>query len=68
MIYKNGNKYIGSYIKGQKAGEGKWISSSGIVYEGNFSKGLKNGDGVITYPSGRKEKGIFKDDQLIRRL
>ena len=68
MNYKNGNKYIGNYIKGQKAGKGKWIGTSGIIYEGNFANGVKNGEGTIIYPNGRKEKGVFKDDQLARRL
>jgi hypothetical protein len=68
MTYKNGNKYIGNYIKGQKGGVGKWISSSGIIYEGSFANGLKNGQVAITYPNGKKEKGIFKDDQLIKKF
>jgi hypothetical protein len=69
MVYKNGNQYIGSYLNGEKAGKGKWISiSSNLIYEGNFEHGMKNGEGIITYKNGAKVKGRFKNDKLVATI
>ena len=62
-----GEKYIGEYRNGKKHGQGisTWSSPSkyvGFKYVGEFRHDKRNGQGKMTYPDGKIEEGIWKDD------
>lgn len=46
-------------------GIGKLERNDGSVYIGEFRKQRLDGKGIKTYPDGRVEKGLFKDDEFI---
>ena len=47
-------------------GIGKLERNDGSVYIGEFRKQRLDGRGIRTYPDGRVEKGLFKDDEFIQ--
>ena len=47
--------YQGSFVNGQREGEGSLYENGVLCYQGEFSKGIPNGQGVSYYPSGGQE-------------
>lgn len=47
-------------------GKGILRSPDGDQYEGNFKNAYMDGEGTITYADGRIEKGLFRENQLIK--
>ena len=66
-IFPNGNKYVGEVKNSKIDGYGTytWVTT-GQKYVGEFKNDKKNGKGTLTYPDGKIEKGIWKDDKLIK--
>ena len=50
--YKNGNVYVGSFVKAMKEGRGKITYCDGTVYEGEYHGNSRNGKGIMHYRNG----------------
>ena len=44
-VYKNGDVYIGEFLKGMRDGEGTLKYADGETYQGGFKKGKMHGPG-----------------------
>ena len=62
-IYKNGDEYVGQFLRGKKHGFGILYSPGKFRYCGNFVNNKMNGHGVIEYENGAVYKGEFKNGQ-----
>lgn len=60
-IYKNGDEYVGQFLRGKKHGYGILYSPGKFRYCGNFLNNKMNGNGVIEYENGAVYKGEFKN-------
>jgi hypothetical protein len=43
----NGDRYVGSFVNGQKNGDGTYCFSNSGIYRGQFKENLMNGYGVF---------------------
>ena len=50
--YKNGNVYVGSFVKSMREGRGKITYCDGTVYEGEYHNNSRNGRGTFYYSNG----------------
>ena len=64
--WHNGVKTDGNWINGERDGYCVDIYPDGTKFEGNYKQGKENGYGKLTYPDGRVEKGIWKDNNLVK--
>ena len=67
-IMYNGDKVIGEHINGKSNGQGTYYYNTypykGAVYNGRFKDDLKHGEGVAIYPNGRRQEGIWENDNF----
>ena len=59
--WKNGDVYIGNFIKRSLNGEGIYRFADGRVYTGTFNYDRADGVGMVTWPDGHCFCGYFKD-------
>jgi len=57
------NRYRGSFLNGQRHGEGALLYSSGARYEGGWVADRKEGDGVYVFEDGTVFEGRFVADR-----
>jgi hypothetical protein len=63
--FENGEKYVGSFLKGTYEGPGTYYYSNGDKYVGNFVNGTRNGQGTYTFAvDGRKYVGKWKANKF----
>ncbi|MHC1689596.1 MAG: hypothetical protein AB9833_02080 [Bacteroidales bacterium] len=56
FVWKNGDKYEGTFTNGQITGKGTFYYANGdMIYEGDFVNGLKHGTGTFVWESGQNE-------------
>ena len=66
MRQKDGTKYKGNFVNGQKDGEGIQEDAEGIRYKGGFKEGKKHGDFIETDANGNEiRRGIFNNGRLV---
>eukprot|EP00960_Hanusia_phi_P015437 454969-Hanusia_phi.AAC.5 len=53
--------YAGEWEKGQRHGNGKWVSKDYGIYRGYWNHGHMHGDGAFTWPEGHQFEGNFVD-------
>ena len=59
-VFPNGSTYCGELENGKMHGEGKYLSSDGLVLQGEFKEGkVYNGSGVLALPSGVVFEGTW---------
>jgi len=63
-IYPNGDKFIGTYVEGQRTGKGKYIWKDGRYFDGQYAGDKKSGPGKIIWPNGRVYDGHFDEDYI----
>lgn len=62
MWYTNGNRYVGSWRKGQRSGRGtNYYKGNGDRYMGEWKNDQKNGAARVVYGNGDRFEGSFKD-------
>ena len=64
--WHDGIKTDGNWINGERDGYCVDIWPDGSKFEGNYKQSKYNGYGKLTHPDGRVEKGIWKDDELVK--
>ncbi len=57
VIYPDGIKYEGEFLRGREHGNGEVTMPDGRKYAGTFDRGIQNGTGTLTWPDGRKYVG-----------
>ena len=64
--FKNGWKYVGEFKNDLRNGQGisEW---KGEKYVGEFKNDKRNGQGTLTLANGKKESGVWKDDNLLTK-
>ena len=60
-VYKNGEEYVGQFLRGKKHGFGIYYKPGQYRYSGNFLNNKRNGYGVVNYENGAVYKGNFKN-------
>lgn len=60
MTWKDGSRYVGSFVKGKRQGHGKLTFAKGFTYEGAFFGNKYEGIGSCRYEDGRVYSGEFK--------
>ncbi len=68
FIYKNGDKYEGTFRGGLKDGKGTYTTPDGTTYIGEYLYGQIYGKGVLTTPSGDTYSGNNIDGKLDGKL
>ena len=63
LLFHTGDRYEGSYVQGERTGEGIYYHASGDKYVGNFKNGMQDGHGTITWANGAVYDGQWKDNQ-----
>jgi hypothetical protein len=53
-VFKNGDKYEGTFKDGNIDGKGKYTSKDGEVYDGEFKDNKHFGFGILTFPDDSK--------------
>jgi hypothetical protein len=68
MIYGNGDKYEGTWHKGQRHGNGTIVFVAGIIarYEGEWQNDKISGKGVMEFRNGNRYEGHVKNN-CVRR-
>ena len=57
---KEGYKYLGTFINGQKSGNGvQTYMANNNTYEGEWLGDMKHGKGVFSYTDGSSYQGLF---------
>ena len=74
-IYSNGDKYVGEWKKNkyyapdnlsERDGYGSYTYINGDKYVGEWKKGKQHGQGTFTHAEGKIEKGIWKNNKLVK--
>jgi hypothetical protein len=58
------NRYVGSWKKGARSGNGVFYYANGARYEGSWNESQKDGEGCYTYEDGRTYRGQFVSDTM----
>ena len=72
FYFMNGERYYGDSLKAFPNGTGYLTYKDGSKYYGELKyfeklkKSKRHGKGTLTYPNGKIEKGIWKEDDLIK--
>lgn len=61
IIWKNGNQFEGTLVRGVKEGKGKFIWANGQRYSGDWARDMPNGKGTIVFANGNRYEGDVKD-------
>lgn len=59
LVYKNGDVYIGSFVKGQKERLGKYIFADNSFYIGDFYNDQRHGKGKMIFANKEVYKGTW---------
>ena len=51
IYYKNGSRYKGELLNGEKDGKGTYYYTNGNKYEGEWRNDAKDGKGIMYYKS-----------------
>ncbi|MCR9052341.1 caspase family protein [Phaeodactylibacter xiamenensis] len=65
-IFKNDNKYTGTFRDGYPHGKGTIIYANGERYEGELKMGYLSGHGVLFTNTGEQRSGIWHNGELVR--
>ncbi|MCI4649011.1 caspase family protein, partial [Phaeodactylibacter sp.] len=65
-IFKNDNKYTGTFKDGYPHGKGTIIYANGERYEGELKMGYLSGHGVLFTNTGEQRSGIWHNGELVR--
>ena len=57
MVWPNGDRYDGMWVKGNQEGEGTYYWASGLVYSGQWKKNNIKGHGTFRFPNGNVMEG-----------
>ena len=60
-IYKNGDEYVGHFLRGKKNGFGVYYKPGQYRYTGNFRNNKMTGYGKIDYENGSSYSGEFEN-------
>ncbi|HEY8608949.1 MAG TPA: protein kinase [Noviherbaspirillum sp.] len=61
IIWKDGNRFEGTLVRGMKEGRGQFTWTNGQRYNGDWVNDVPNGKGTITYPNGNRYQGDVKN-------
>ena len=61
--YADGTVYKGSFVAGQREGQGEITMPDGFRYVGQWKAGEIDGKGIATYPNGDVYEGTFRRRQ-----
>lgn len=64
FLFKNGQRYVGSFQRAEPAGEGTLFYVNGERYRGQFVNGKPHGQGIYWYPDGSSREGIWQKGKL----
>lgn len=64
-IFKNGNKYTGTFKNGYPHGKGTIIYANGERYEGELEMGYLQGHGILFTNAGEQRSGIWHQGDLV---
>lgn len=62
LIFTNGDRYEGDFVKGEIAGRGIYTYSDGAIFKGEFLNGKRTGNGIHILPDKSEYNGKWKDD------
>ncbi|GIQ82274.1 hypothetical protein KIPB_003380, partial [Kipferlia bialata] len=62
MVYKNGDRYSGSWRFNKRHGKGRMVYASGETYSGDWKGSRRIGHGINIYPKGAMYDGDFFGD------
>ena len=62
-ICHTGDRYEGSYVQGERTGEGIYIHANGDKYVGGFMNGRQHGKGTFTWANGAVYDGDWADNE-----
>ena len=65
-IFYNDTKYVGELKYGLPNGQGTITYANGTKFVGNFRDGNYYGLGTYTFANGTVDKGIWKNNKLIK--
>lgn len=60
LSWKDGTKYVGQFVRGQRQGHGRMEFPDGVWYEGEFSHGRYDGNGTCRFQDGKTYKGQWR--------
>ncbi|GAB3539778.1 serine/threonine-protein kinase [Noviherbaspirillum agri] len=61
IVWKNGNQFEGTLVRGSKEGKGKFIWANGQRYSGDWARDMPNGKGTIVFANGNRYEGDVRD-------
>ena len=64
MLYSDGGRYNGDFLKGDRHGEGTLVWSNGTKYDGEFKQNKKDGEGIQIWVNGDKYFGEFHQNKM----
>lgn len=60
--------YEGQYAEDVKHGQGKYTWPDKRSYDGEWQNGMRSGTATYTSATGKEQRGIWKDDAVVRWL
>ncbi len=63
-IYKNGDKYTGTWVNKKMHGQGVYKYSNGDVYKGSFRQNTLSGNGTFIAHTGDKYVGQYRNNKM----
>ena len=66
-IFYNNTKYVGEFKYGLLNGQAMITYANGTKFVGNFRDGSYYGPGTFTFANGTVDKGIWKNNKLIKK-
>ena len=64
IYYSKNETYEGTFVKGLRNGNGKYMFCDGSSYEGEWKDNKKHGNGIYIDTQSNEFKGIWNEDQL----
>ena len=64
-VWKNGEKYEGSWSNNKRNGQGTMYYTSGDRYTGAWTSDMRQGYGTMYYVDGEVKAGVWEDDRYI---
>ena len=55
-------KYYGGWLNGKRHGKGELVFANGDIYEGSFARNKLGGYGIMTYATGQKYSGEWRNN------
>ena len=64
MLYSDGGRYNGDFLKGDRHGKGTLVWSNGTKYDGEFKENKRDGEGTQVWKNGDKYFGEFFQNKI----